>query len=75
MSKGVCKFLLENGCDVNARNATGNTPLFFAGEGLHKKVAQVGCCGEEILSSLNNAFKIDNFRIIYAVSGKTYKTL
>jgi len=37
----ICKFLLENGCDVNARNAVGWTPLFFAAEGLHKRVAQV----------------------------------
>lgn len=35
----LCRYLLRNGCSVNAKNDLGCTPLFSAAEGLHKRVA------------------------------------
>nr|XP_026689433.1 uncharacterized protein LOC100182602 isoform X2 [Ciona intestinalis] len=51
----IAKYLLENGCNVNARNTSGWTPLFYAGEGLHRRVAQ-------LLIEWGCNVKIQNFR-------------
>lgn len=37
----MCRFLLENGSDVDAVNNQGNTPFFMATESLQKDIGQV----------------------------------
>ena len=53
MSQDILLFLLENGSNIDARNANLSTAFFNAVEGLHRGISQVGDISQKFLFDLS----------------------